>query len=91
MQLVTVDSTKVNRQVIFSSFRHFEHTLSLLDLYGSLPLFITTQTTLQSNITQVYFNSISYSYMYAACFGLYLDHPPACQHKDHTKEDTIRI
>ena len=27
--------------------------------------------------------------MYAACFGLYLDHPQTCQYGNLTKEDTI--
>jgi hypothetical protein len=29
--------------------------------------------------------------MYAARFGLYLGHPQACQYKNHTKVNTIRI
>ena len=34
------------------------------------------QTTfIQSNTTQIYFNSVDNPYMYAACFGLYLGHP----------------
>jgi hypothetical protein len=50
------------------------------------------QTTLiRSNKTQVYFNSVGYRYMYAACFGLYLGQPQACQYKNLTKEDTIWI
>jgi len=53
-------------------------------------VFVSKLTTrLQSNTTHVYFNSFSYLYMYAACFGLYLVHPQACQHKNVTKEDTI--
>ena len=31
-----------------------------------------------------FFNSVSYPYMYATCFGLYLG-PQACQYKNHTK------
>jgi len=27
--------------------------------------------------------------MYAACFGLYLDHPQSCQYKSFTKKDTV--
>jgi hypothetical protein len=54
-----------------------------LHLYGShLHVFITKQATLiQPNTTQVYFISVGYPYMYAACFGLYLDHHQTCQHK----------
>jgi hypothetical protein len=28
--------------------------------------------------------------MFAACFGLYLGHPQACQYKSHTNEDKIK-
>jgi hypothetical protein len=50
------------------------------------------QTTfIQSNTTQVYFNSVDYPYMYAACFGLYLGHPQASQYNHRTKEDTIKL
>jgi len=49
----------------------------------------TKQTTLiQPNTTQVYFNLVTYTYMLATCFGLYLGHPQARQYKNHTKEDT---
>jgi len=43
------------------------------DLYGSNRfVFITLQTTpIQSNITQVYFNSVGYIYMFATCFDMY--------------------
>jgi len=55
-------------------------------------VFITKQTTLiHSSTTQAYFNLISYTYIYATRFGLYLDHPQARQYKNHTKEDTIKI
>jgi len=27
--------------------------------------------------------------MYAACSGLYIDYPQACQYKNLTKEDTV--
>jgi hypothetical protein len=38
-------------------------------------VFVTKQTTLiQSNTTQIYFNSLVFSYMCATCFGLYLGH-----------------
>jgi hypothetical protein len=47
------------------------------------------QTTIRSNKTQVYFNSVGYRYMYDACFGLYLSQPQACQYKNLTKEETI--
>jgi len=68
MQHATVDSIKVNRQVIFSSFRHSEHTLSLLDLYRSLALCLLLHKPHLFSLTQqVYFNSISYSYPYATC------------------------
>jgi len=62
-------------------------------LYGShFFAFITKQSTLmQSNTTQVYFNLIDYLYKYATCFGLYLGHSQACQYKNLTKEDTVRI
>jgi len=50
------------------------------------------QTThIQSKKTQVYFNSVSCTYMSATCFGLYLGHPQAHQYNNHTKEYTIRI
>jgi len=50
------------------------------------------QTTfVQSNTTQVYFNSIDYPYMYAAFSGLYLGHPQASQYSNHMKEDTIKL
>jgi len=55
-------------------------------------VFITKQTTLiQSNTTQVYFNSVDYPYMYATCFELYLGHTQASQYKNHTKEDILKI
>jgi hypothetical protein len=83
MQLATVDSIKVNRQVIFTSFGNFDHTLSLPDLYRSplLCLLLHKPHLFSLNTTQVYFNSINYSYVYATCLGLYLGHPQACQHK----------
>jgi hypothetical protein len=36
-------------------------------------------------------NSICYPYMYAACFGLYIGCPQACQYTNNTEEDTIKI
>ena len=54
------------------------------DLYGGNHiLFTATQSTLvQSNITQVYFNSVCYIYMCATCFDMYLGHPQACQYEN---------
>jgi hypothetical protein len=50
-------------------------------------VFITKQTTLvQSNTTQVYFNSAGYFDTYAVCFGLQLCHFQACPYKHLTKE-----
>jgi hypothetical protein len=46
---------------------------------------------IQSNTTQVYFNSLCYLYMCATCFDLYLGHPQACQYNNLTNEDEIRI
>ena len=46
---------------------------------------------IQSNKTQVYFNSIGCTFISAICFGLYVGHLQACQYKNHKKEDTIRI
>jgi hypothetical protein len=46
---------------------------------------------IQSNTTQVYFNSTGYSYMCATCFDLYVRQLQACQYKNHAKEDNIRI
>jgi len=43
-----------------------------------------------SNITRVQFNSDCYIYMCTTCFGLYLGHSQACQHKNRTKEDKIK-
>ena len=44
----------------------------------AISVFIIKQTTLiQSNTTQVYFNSIGYFDMYATCFDLYLGPPQA--------------
>jgi len=55
---------------------------------GAIGYSVSEQTTLiQFNTTQVYFNLTGYLYMSATCFGLYLDHPQACQYKNHTKED----
>ena len=48
-------------------------------------------THIPSNTTQVYFISIAYLYMYAACFGLYLGHLQACHYKNLTKEDVREI
>jgi len=48
-------------------------------------------TYIQSNTTQVYFNSVNYLYMSATCFSMYLGHPQSCKYKNSTKEDTIRI
>jgi len=54
-----------------------------LHIYESHTLvFITKQATLiQPNKTQVYFNSVGYPYIYAACFGLYLGHHQICKYK----------
>jgi len=41
------------------------------------------------NTSQDYFNSLVYIYMHTTCFDLCLDHPQVCQHKNHTKEDTL--
>jgi len=40
---------------------------------------------------EVYFNSVGYRDTYATSFGMYLGHPQACQYKNFTKEDTVRI
>jgi len=45
----------------------------------------------QFNTTQVYFNSYGYPYVHATCFGLYLDHPQACKHKNRTQEGAIKF
>ena len=60
------------------------------DLYGRHPVVFNTKRTarIQSNTTQVCFNSTGCPYMHAACCGLYLGSPQACQYKNHTKEDT---
>ena len=42
---------------------------------------------MEHNIGLFYCNN---PYMYATCFGLYLGHPQACQHQNHTKQDTIK-
>jgi len=44
---------------------------------------------MQSDTTEVNFNSNCYLYICATRFGLYLGHPQACQYKNLTKEDTI--
>jgi hypothetical protein len=44
-------------------------------------------TIIQSNTTQLSFNSTGYHYMHATCFVLHSAHPRACQHKLHTEED----
>jgi len=50
------------------------------------------QTTfVQSNTTQVYFNSIDYPYMYAAFFGLYLGYPQVSQYSNRRKKDTMKL
>jgi len=56
------------------------------DRYGRrLVVFIATLTALvQSDTTQVYFNSFCYLHMCAACFGEYFGYPQACQYKDLT-------
>ena len=46
---------------------------------------------MQSDTTQVYYNSICYLYMFATCFDLYLGHPHAYQYKKLKKEDIIKI
>jgi len=52
-------------------------------------VFITKQTTLiQSNTTQVYLNSLGYLTMYAACFGLHLGNPQACQNNPASVKNT---
>ena len=48
-------------------------------------------TRIRVNTTLVYFNSFGYPFIYAACFGLYLDYPQACQYKNHRKENTMKI
>jgi len=45
-----------------------------------------TKLTYQSDTVQVYFNSDGYTYMYATCFGLYLGHPQARQHKNRNRK-----
>jgi hypothetical protein len=42
-------------------------------------LIIAHTTIIQSNSAHLYFNSHCCIYMCAACFGLYLGHPQACQ------------
>ena len=69
--------------------RHRLHSF----ICGNYPsVFIAYQTTLvRSNTTRVYFNSVGYLHLCAACFGLYLDHPQACQYRNPTKEDTYQL
>jgi len=43
-------------------------------------------TLIQSNATQVCFNSAGCPYIFAACFGLYLGHPQVCQHKNYKRK-----
>jgi len=41
------------------------------------------QTTFfHSNTTQIYYINLNYPRMYTTCFGLYLGHLQACQHKN---------
>jgi hypothetical protein len=80
--------------VFWSSSPYTNYTNRVIGyLYGSfLIAFSTKQSTLiQSKITQVYFNLTDYLYKYTTCFGLYLGHSQACQCKNLTREDTIRI
>jgi hypothetical protein len=50
------------------------------------------QTTFtQSNKTIVYFNLVVYLCTQATCFGLWLGHPQACQFKNVTKVNTVRV
>lgn len=48
-------------------------------------------TRIQSNKTQVHFNSVGCPFISATCFGLYVGHHQARQYENHKKEDTIRI
>jgi len=41
------------------------------------------------SLTQDRFILISYFYVCATCFGMYLSYPQACQYKNLTKEGTI--
>jgi hypothetical protein len=63
------------------------------NLYGSQPIVFTIKQTtfVQSNKTQVYFNQFNCPHMYATHFSLYLGYLQACQYKEYTWEDTMKI
>jgi hypothetical protein len=52
---------------------------------GAIPLCLLLNKPHLFSLTQVYFNSIGYPDQYATRFGLYSDHPQACQYKNLTK------
>jgi hypothetical protein len=57
----------------------------------AIPLCLLLNRPQLFSLTRVYFNSTGYPYMHATYCGLYLGHPQACQYKNLTNEDTIRI